>query len=65
MSKTGGPRLAVAPTSLILSSRSTSSSKSERNLDRVVFSDQFESDPTRSGSSRVEVESKTDIFSIC
>jgi hypothetical protein len=62
MSKMGAPREAVAPTSLIFSSRSKSSSKSERDLDHVVFSDRFESDPTRSGASRVEVTLKTDIF---
>jgi hypothetical protein len=55
----------VAPTSLILSSRFKSSSKSERDLDHVVFSDRFESDLTRSGASRVEVVLKTDIFSVC
>jgi hypothetical protein len=61
----GAPRQAVAPTSFILSSRSKSSSKSERDLDHEVFSDRFESDPNRSGVSRVEVALKTDIFSIC
>jgi hypothetical protein len=65
VSKTGAARQAVAPTSLILSSRSKSSSKSERDLHREVFSDQFESDPTRSSASRVEVALKTDISSIC
>jgi hypothetical protein len=65
MSKMGAPRQAVAPMSLSLSSRSKSSSKSERDLDCVVPSDRFESVPTRSGASRVEVASKTDIFSIC
>jgi hypothetical protein len=65
MSKIGPPRQAVAPTSLSLSSRSKSSSKSERNLDCVVCSDQFEFDLTSFGTSWVEVASKTDIFSIC
>jgi hypothetical protein len=55
----------VAPTSLSLSGRSKSSSKSKRDLDCVVPSDQFESDLTSSGASRVEVVSKTDIFLIC
>jgi hypothetical protein len=59
------PRQAVAPTSLILSSRSKSTSKLERDLDHVVFSDRFESNLTRSGASRVEVALKTNIFSIC
>jgi hypothetical protein len=63
--KNGGPRQVVASASLILSSKSKSSSKSEGDLERVVFSDWFESDPTRPGASRVEVASKTDIFSIC
>jgi hypothetical protein len=65
MSKMGAPRQAVAPTSLILRSRSKSFSRSERDLDHVVFSDRFESEPNRSGASRVEVTLKTDIFSIC
>jgi hypothetical protein len=65
VSKTGAPRQGVAPTSLILSGRSKSSSMSERDLDRVVFSDQFESNLNRSGASRVEVALKTNIFSIC
>jgi hypothetical protein len=60
----GVPRQVVAPTSLILSSRSKSSSKSERDLDHVVFLDRFESDLNRSGASRVEVALKIDIFSI-
>jgi hypothetical protein len=55
----------VAPTSFSLSSRSKSSSKSERDLDCVVPSDRFESDLTSSGASRVEVALKMDIFSIC
>jgi hypothetical protein len=65
MSKTGAFQQAVAPTFLILSSTSKSSSKSKRDLDHVVFIDWFESNPTRSGASRVEVALKTDIFSIC
>jgi hypothetical protein len=64
MSKMGASWQAVVPTSLILSSRSKSSSKSERDLDRVVFSDQFESNPSRSSASRVEVALKMDIFLI-
>jgi hypothetical protein len=64
-SKTGAARQAVAPTSLILSSRSKSSSKLERDLDHEAFSDLFESDPNRSGASRVEVALKMDIFLIC
>jgi hypothetical protein len=54
----------MAPSSSSLSTRSKSSSKSERNLDCVVSSDWFESDPTSSGAARVEVASKTDILSI-
>jgi hypothetical protein len=65
MSKTGAPRQAVAPTSLSLTKRSKSSSKSERDSDCVVPSDRFESNPTSSGAARVEVASKIDIFSIC
>jgi hypothetical protein len=65
VSKMGGPSQAVAPMSLILSSRSKSSSKSERDLDREVFSGRFESDPNRSGASRVEIMLKMDIFSFC
>jgi hypothetical protein len=61
----GAARQTVAPKSLILSYRSESSSKLERDLDREVFLDRFESDPTRSGASRVEVVLKMDIFSIC
>jgi hypothetical protein len=45
-SKTRAARQAVAPTSLILSSRSKSSSKSKRDLDREAFSDRFESNPS-------------------
>jgi hypothetical protein len=59
------PRQAVAPTSLSLSSRSKSPSKSERDLDCVVPVDRFESYRTSFGAARVEVTSKTDIFSIC
>jgi hypothetical protein len=55
----------VAPLSRILKRRSKSSSNSGRDLDREASLDQFESDPTRSGASRVEVALKTDIFSIC
>jgi hypothetical protein len=65
MSKTGIPRQAVASTSLSLGSRSKSSYKLERDLECAVPSDWFESGPTRSGASRVEVALKTDIFSIC
>jgi hypothetical protein len=65
MSKMGASRLAVAPTFLILSSRSKSSSKSERDLDHEVFSDQFEPNPSRSSASQVEVALKMDVFSIC
>jgi hypothetical protein len=64
-SKTGAARQAAAPTSLILSSGSKSSSKLERDLDREVFSDRIESDPNRSGALQVEVALKTDILSIC
>jgi hypothetical protein len=63
-SKTGAARQVVAPTSLILSTRSKSSSKSERDLDHEVFSSRFESDPNRCGASQVEVALKMDIFSI-
>jgi hypothetical protein len=49
--KTGAARQAVAPTSLILMSRSKSSSKSERDLDHEVFLEWFESDSNRSGVS--------------
>jgi hypothetical protein len=51
--------------SLILSSRSKSSSKLERDLDHDVFSDRFESDPNRFGASQVEVALKPNILSIC
>jgi hypothetical protein len=44
------PQQVVAPTFLSLSKRSKSSSKSERDLDCVVPSDRFESDPTSSGA---------------
>jgi hypothetical protein len=64
-SKTGAARQAVAPTSLILRSRSKFSSKLEKDLGCEVFSDQFESNPNRSGASRLEVMLKMDIFSIC
>jgi hypothetical protein len=41
-----------------------SSSYQERDLDREVVLDRFESDPSRSDVSRVEVALKIDIFSI-
>jgi hypothetical protein len=53
----------VAPTSLSLSRRSKSSSKSERDLDCVFPLDWFESDPTSSSAARVEIASKLYIFS--
>jgi hypothetical protein len=58
------PRQAVAPTSLSMSSRSKSFSKSKRDLDFVVPSNWFESDPTSPGAARVEVALKMDVFSI-
>jgi hypothetical protein len=61
----GGPRQAVAPTSLSLSSKSKSFSKLERDLDCVVHSDHFETNLTSFRASLVEVTSKTNIFSIC
>jgi hypothetical protein len=54
----------VAPSSRILKRRSKSSSESGRDLDREASSDQFESDPSP-GATRLEVTSKTDVFSIC
>jgi hypothetical protein len=61
----GGSGHAVAPSSRILKKQSKSSSKSERDLDRKVSSDWFESDPSSHGAARVEVVSKMDVLSIC